>query len=85
MTTERSRRPRRPHAAVGGRVLVGGLSASVLVGLIGFMARAEPPATTGSPPPVVAGSTAPASSSRVPPTVRVTRPGTPPTTMSHAS
>lgn len=84
MTTERGRRPRRRHAAAGGRILIGGLSASVLVGLIGAMARAERPVTTG-PPPAVAGATAPAGSGRLPPTVRVTRPTSPPTTTSHAS
>jgi hypothetical protein len=79
-------------------VLIGGLSASVLVGLIGSMARAERPAST-DPPPVVAGSTAPATTQPrsptrapaapqapvVPPDVQVTRPTTPPITTSHGT
>jgi hypothetical protein len=76
MTTERRRR-RRGHAAAGARVLVGGVSVSVLVGLIGAMARSERP-TPAERPPVVAGAQAGATSSQSAATARPTLPGAPP-------
>jgi hypothetical protein len=94
MTTEPGRRPRRGHAAAGGRILVGGLSLSVLAGLIGAMARSERPATPAPPPAVAAPDAAatqvsPATRTPaapvVPPPVHVTRPTTPPTTTSHGT
>src|SRR5262245_34948647 len=84
MTTERGSRPRRSHAAAGGRLLIGGLSASVLIGLIGAMARAErPPSTAQAPPVVVAGPTVPATQPTSPSAPAVTEP--PPTTQAPAT
>jgi len=92
MTTDRSRAPRRrrPHAAAGGRLVVGGISLSLLVGLIGAMARSDGPAaasadvatttSTSSAPPAASGAPVP-----VPAPVQVTRPTAPPVTTSHAT
>ena len=86
MTTDRpaARRPRRPHAAAGGRLLVGGLSLSLLVTLVGGMVRGDrPSATTTLAPNTTTGpTTAPPP---VPPPPQVTRPTAPPVTTSHAT
>lgn len=90
MTTDGARpRRRRPHAAAGGRLLVGGLSLSLLVGLVGAMVRgdrssAAPTVSTDPTASIPAGPTATAGP-QVPPTVQVTRPTTPPVTTSHAT
>jgi hypothetical protein len=102
MTTERlSPRRRRPHAAAGGRVLVGGLSVSLLLGLIGAMIRAEQPAQSAAasrattavaspdptqPPVSPQGRAAsPSVAPQVPAAPPVTRADTPPVTTSHGT
>jgi hypothetical protein len=60
------RRRRRRHAAAGGRILAGGLSAAVAVGLMGAMAHAATGTDEPSTGPATVGSTTPASTSGAP-------------------
>jgi hypothetical protein len=102
MTTDRPRPPqrhrprpprrRRPHAAAGGRLVVGGLSLSLLVGLVGAMVRGDRSAAAstvnGRPPAASTSSGSPGASGApvpVPPPIQVTRPSGPPVTTSHAT
>ena len=90
MTTERPlRRPKRAHAAAGGRILAAGLSASAALALVGAMAGPTPATPTGAPaaPTVVvvrrtSGSPASATAEPAP---AVTPTAAPPVTTSQAS
>ena len=82
----RRRRPRRPHAALGGRIVAAGLSASAALGLVAVMAsppRAAAPATGTEATVVVVWRTSGPSTGAPAPTVN--RTDAAPVTTSQAS
>ncbi len=88
MTTERPlRRPKRAHAAAGGRILAAGLSASAALALVGAMAGPTPATPTGAPaaPTVVRRTSGSPASATAEPAPAVTPTAAPPVTTSQAS
>jgi hypothetical protein len=82
------RRPHRRHAATGGRILAGSLSAAAALALMGAMAHATSPSTDAPTPTTAPGATAPtarAADVAAPAAPRVTPTAAAPVTTSRGS